>query len=38
MHTQLNIERIEQEEYIALQGAQRVGQVETDTVAVMEWT
>ena len=38
MYTQLNMERIEQEEYIALQGAQRVGLVETDTIAVMEWT
>ena len=32
------MERIEQEEYITLQGVQRVGQVETDTIAVMEWT
>ncbi|GAC1423543.1 MAG: hypothetical protein NVS4B1_06800 [Ktedonobacteraceae bacterium] len=38
MYTQLNTERIEQEEYITLQGAQRVGLVKTDTVAVMEWT
>ncbi len=38
MYTQLNMQRIEQEEYIALQGAQRVGLVETDTIAVMEWT
>ena len=38
MYTQLNMERIEQEEYIALQGVQRVGRVETDTIAVMEWT
>ncbi len=38
MYTQLNMERIEQEEYIALQRAQRVGLVETDTVAVIEWT
>ena len=38
MYTQLNMERIEQEEYIALQRAQRVGLVETDTIVVIEWT
>jgi len=36
-YRQLNTQRIEQEKYITSQGAQRVGLVGTDTVAVMEW-
>lgn len=38
MYEQKNSESNEQEEYIALQRVQRVGLVETDTDAVMEWT
>ena len=38
IYTQLNRKRIEQEEYITLQRAQRIGLVETDTAAAMEWT
>ncbi len=32
------MQRIEQEEYITLQRGQRIGLVETDTIAAMEWT